>query len=276
MSGRRRPSRPRDRILGARLRAIRKERTELTLDDAAKLLGWGLTTMSRIENGLRQISTEDIATILGVYRIPAKERKAILAEARAENSSGWWERPLPGIPVEMGTLASYETDANSLTDWSVSLIPGLLQAEGYATALMRSQGWREEAAESLWVVRRKRQKILGTLDYTAFINETALRTPFGGPRSHREQIEHLLSARDRGIGVRVVPERLPIALLSHSWHYMTFPRQTPVVNVEIAEGGVYLHDDQAAPYTGLIARLEKMALSVTESQKMFQRILKEE
>jgi transcriptional regulator with XRE-family HTH domain len=275
MSGRRRPPRPRDRIIGARLRAIRKERTELTLEAAAKLLGWGLTTMSRIENGQRHISTEDIATVLGVYRIPAAEREEVIAEARAENSSGWWERPLPGVPAEMGTLASYEADANSLTDWSVALVPGLLQTEAYAMALMLSQGWPAEIAELRWVARRRRQRILGTVDYTAFVSETALRTPFGGPEAHRGQITHLLTARERGVGVRIVPERLPIGLVSHSWHYMTFPRATPVVNVEIAEGGVYLHDDQAAPYARLLARLDHVALSVTESQTMLRTILKE-
>lgn len=57
------------------------------------------------------------------------ERVDVILEARAENASGWWDRPLPGVPTEMGTLASYAVDANSLTDWSVSLVPGLLQVE---------------------------------------------------------------------------------------------------------------------------------------------------
>lgn len=275
MSGRRRPPRPRDRIIGARLRAIRKERTELTLEAAAKLLGWGLTTMSRIENGQRHISTEDIATVLGVYRIPAAEREEVIAEARAENSSGWWERPLPGVLAEMGTLASYEADANSLTDWSVALVPGLLQTEAYAMALMLSDGVSREVADLRWVARRRRQKILGTVDYTAYVGETAVRTPFGGAAAHREQIRHLLTARDRGIPVRIVPEHVPVGLISHSWLYMTFPRASPVVNVEVAEGGVYLHDDQAVPYTRMVNRLDRIARPVIESQTVLRSIVKE-
>ena len=51
---------------------------------------------------------------------------------------------------------------------------------------------------------------------------------------------------------------------------MTFPNTTPVVNVEIAEGGVYLHDDQAEPYTQMIAKLDHIALSTRESQAMHQ------
>lgn len=142
-------------------------------------------------------------------------------------------------------------------------------------AVMRSDGVPRETADLRWLARRRRQKILGTLDYAAFISETALRTPFGGPEAHRGQIAHLLSARDRGIGVRIKRHHLPVGLVSHSWLYMTFPRATPVVNVEVAEGGVYLHDEQAALYTRPLARLERIALSVTDSQAMLRSILKE-
>jgi hypothetical protein len=271
----RQPPRPRDRIIGARLRAIRKEQTDLSLEAAAKVLGWSPATMSRTENGQRHISTEDVAVILTAYRIPSAERDEIIAEARADNASGWWDRPLPGVPTEMGTLASYAVDSNSLTDWAVSLVPGLLQTEGYAMAVMLSDDVPLEIAELRWVARRRRQKILGTVDYRAYISQTALRTPFGGPEGHRKQITHLIGARERGISIRVVPEHLPVGLISHSWLYMTFPHTTPVVNVEVAEGGVYLHDDQAAPYAKMITKLDHLALPTRESQTMLRSILKE-
>jgi transcriptional regulator with XRE-family HTH domain len=271
----RQPPRPRDRIIGARLRAIRKERTNLSLEAAAKLLGWGLATMSRIENGQRKISTEVVAMMLTIYQIPSAEREHVIAEAKAENSSGWWDRPLPGVPTEMGTLASYAADANGLTNWAVTIVPGLLQTEDYAMALILSDDVPQDVAELRWVARRRRQQILGTVDYAAYISETALRIPFGGPESHRKQIKHLLDARERGIPVRIVPGHLPVGMISHSWLYMTFPHATPVVNVEVAEGGVYLHDDQAEPYVKVIAKLDHIALPTCESQTRLWEILKE-
>jgi hypothetical protein len=231
--------------------------------------------MSRIENGQRNIPTEVVAMMLTIYGIPSAERNEVIEEAKAEHSSGWWDRPLPGVPKEMGTLASYEADANSLTDWSVTLVPGLLQTEEYAMALMLSQDWPLDIAEMRWLARRRRQKILGTVDYAAFIYEAALRTPFGGPDGHRKQIKHLMDARERGIPVRIVTEYLPIGLISHSWLYMTFPHATPVVNVEVAEGGAYLHDDQAEPYAKLISKLDHVALTTRESGTMLSSILKE-
>jgi transcriptional regulator with XRE-family HTH domain len=275
MPNKRQPPRPRDRIVGARLRAIRKERTEHSLEAAAKLLGWGLATMSRTENGQRHITTEEVAMILTAYRIPSAEREDVIAEAKAENASGWWDRPLPGVPAEMGTLASYAVDATSLTNWAVTVVPGLLQTEEYAMALLLSGDLPLDVAELRWLARRRRQKILGTLDYAAYISETALRTPFGGPEGHKKQLKHLLDARDRGIPVRVVRQLLPVAVITHSWLYMTFPNTAPVVNVEVAEGGVYLHDDQATPYTKMLANLDHIALPTRESQTMLRSIIKE-
>ena len=275
MGGDRRQPRPRNRRIGARLRAIRRQRTDLTLEGAAALLGWSASTLSRTENGIREITSEEVATIVTAYRLPAAERAEIIEDARADNSAGWWDRPLPGVPEEMGVLASYAAEANSLTDWAVALVPGLLQIKPYAMAVWQSGGTSEEDAQLRWVARKRRQKILGNVDYTAFINEAALYVPFGGSEAHREQLRHLVGARDRGIGVRIMPSRLPYGLISHSWLYMTFPNTSPVVNIEVAGGGVYLFDDQAKLYTERLRLLNLLALSTVESTALLRSLVKE-
>ncbi|MFC4855480.1 helix-turn-helix domain-containing protein [Actinophytocola glycyrrhizae] len=275
MGGDRRQPRPRNRRIRARLRAIRRQRTDISLEAAAALLGWSPSTLSRTENGIREITSEEVATIVTTYKLPAAERAEIIQDARADHSSGWWDRPLPGVPEEMGVLASYAAEANSLTNWAVMLIPGLLQIEPYAMALMISDGIREEDAQLRWVARKRRQRILGNVDYTAYIHEAALYVPFGGRDTHREQLRHLVGARERGIGVRIVPRRLPYGVISHSWLYMTFPNTSPVVNVEVAEGGVYLFDDQAKLYTARVELLNRLALSSMESSTLLRSLVKE-
>lgn len=275
MGGDRRQPRPRNRRIGARLRAIRRQRTDLSLEAAAELLGWSPATLSRTENGNREITSEEVATIVTAYKLPAPERAEIIEDARAEHSAGWWDRPLPGVPEEMGVLASYAAEADSLTNWAIMLVPGLLQIEPYAMSLMLSDGIREEDAQLRWVARKRRQKILGNVDYTAFIHEAALHVPFGGGDTHRDQLKHLVGARDRGVGVRIVPRRVPYGVISHSWLYMTFPNTSPVVNVEVAEGGVYLFDDQAKLYTGRVELLNQLALSSQESSALLRSFVKE-
>ena len=275
MSGQRKGPRARDRIIGARLRAIRKEQTDLSLEQAAALAQWSPSTMSRIETGKRHISPEDVATLATIYKLPLAQRRELVESARAGNASGWWDLPLPGVPMDMGAIASYEADAIRLTDWSVNLVPGLLQTYHYAVGLMRSGGVAAEVIEARWMARLRRQQILGTLDYAAFIGEAALRTPFGGPKALRDQLRHLLGARERGIGVRIVPEHQPHSLVLHSWLLMEFPNTSPVVNVEARNGSLYLHDDVAQTYLRLVGQLDRIALSAPASMELLRKLLEE-
>lgn len=274
MGGERKEPRARDRIIGARLRAIRKERTGLSLEDAAALAQWSPSTMSRIETGKRHISTEDVATICTIYKLPLAQREELIEETRAGDSSGWWDRQLPGVPLEVGAIASYEADAVCLTDWSVNLVPGLLQTYEYAVGLMRNARVDPGDLEMRWMARLRRQQILGTVDYSAFIGEAALRTPFGGEAALRGQINHLLDAHRRGIRVRVVTEHQPCFLVLHSWLLMEFPNTSPVVNVEALNGSVFLHNEVAESYLALRDELGRMALSAPASLNMMRETLR--
>ncbi|GAB3461629.1 helix-turn-helix domain-containing protein [Actinophytocola sediminis] len=271
----RRGPRARDRVIGARLRAIRKERTTLSLEEAAKRTQYSLTMMSRIENGKRHVSAADVATLCTVYGLPKKERQQLVESAEEADSIGWWDRGLPGVPSDMGTLASYEADATGLTDWSANLVPGLLQTYDYAVATMRSVQVDPRDIEFRWMARLRRQQVLGALDYTAFIGEAALRTPFGGTTTLQGQLRHLIDARNRGIGVHVLREHTPHALINHSWMLLEFPTGSPVVYVEAWNGSMFLHEEVAESYFTLRRTLEQVALSTTESQ-MFLRTLLEE
>lgn len=231
--------------------------------------------MSRIETGKRHVAPEDAATLSTIYQLPVAQREELIEAARAGDSSGWWDLNLPGVPMEMGTLASYEADAFRLTDWSVNLVPGLLQTYSYAVGVMRSGGVAAGDTEARWMARLRRQQILGTLDYLAFIGEAALRTPFGGRDAMRGQLQALMEARARGILVRVLAEHHPTNLVTHSWLLMEFPNTTPVVNVEAIDGSVFLHDEAARTYLGLAAELDKLALSAPASLALMREIYEE-
>jgi transcriptional regulator with XRE-family HTH domain len=256
---------PRDRMIGARLRAVRTERAGLLLEDAARLLGTSAATLSRTENGLRHIPSEEVATLVTAYGLPADERAEFIADARWDNPSCVWDRLLPGLPLDT-VFTSYFDDANTLTDWSVSLVPRLLQVEDYALAILRSAGLSPEGARRRWRATKKLQGRLGTVEYTAYLGETSLYRPFGGPAVHRDQLAHLCSLRERGIGLRIVPEHLPVGVVSHSWLQMTFPNTAPVVTVTVLDNNFYLHNDQAQLYDQQLALLDKIALPPENSR----------
>jgi transcriptional regulator with XRE-family HTH domain len=266
--------RARDRIIGAKLRAIRTERAEISLERGAELAGWSPSRLSRTERGLRIVTTDEVATLLTAWRIPAKEREEVLAEVQAGSSSGWWDRPLPGVPPEVGALASYEADAVELVSVAITAVPGLLQTYEMAVGVMRADGVPDEDVETRWMARLRRQQILGKLDYTAHISEAVLRTAYGGPDALRGQLEHLLQAQDRGIRVRIMPEYQTQVLIFHSWMWMRFPNTKPVVHIELSPGSFYVHNQDVVPYTAALERLDRMALSQRDSRKVVSDLLK--
>lgn len=257
------------------MRAIRRQQTNLSLEQAAALAQWSAATMSRLETGKRHISPADVATISTIYELPVAQREELIEEAESADTPGWWDRPLPGVPSEIGAIASYEADAFRLTDWSVNLIPGLLQTYEYAVALLRSFQLEPGDLEMRWMARMRRQQILGTVDYYAYIGEAALRTPFGGREAMRKQLQALMAAPVRGIPVRVLVEHCPTYLLTNSWLLMEFPNTTPVVNVEAIDGRVFLHDEVANSYLPRVVELDKLALSAPASQALIRKIHEE-
>jgi transcriptional regulator with XRE-family HTH domain len=273
MAGKSEPT-VRDRQVGIRLRGLREAR-KTTIEKLAAASGLSESTLQRIEAGKRRVSTEEVAVVTTALKVTPADRQELIEFARSGDKGGWWEKPLPGVPQEMGLLASYEAEAESVIDWSVMLIPGLLQIEPYARAYMTNAEAPPDEADLRWVARRRRQDILGRFDYTAYIYEGALRVPFGGREVFREQIKHLIACPDRGIAVRLVREKRPVSMLLHSWHYMTFPSVGPVVNVEVSSGGVYLQDEHVQEYTQQVKMLERDAVSRAESRAVLRALLKE-
>ena len=268
VSGNRKPSQARDRVLGAQLRALRLSHTDLGVEEAAKAAQVSSATMSRTENGKRHITVEDIAVLCTLYGVPSVQRSALVDAAQAPTQAGWWERPLPGVPMGVGTLASYESVASGLTDWSITVVPGLLQTRAYAMGVLSVQRVEPDVLDDYWEARNRRQQSLPTLDYIAYVHELALRTPFGGVAALREQLVHLGKAADRGMGVRVVQACKPLAALTHSWMMLEFPKDEPIVHVELLRSTVHLHAPVVDLYLEARQELANASLSWVESRKL--------
>jgi transcriptional regulator with XRE-family HTH domain len=273
VSGNRKAPQARDRALGAQLKAIRQQQTNLSLEEAAKLVQWSSATMSRIENGKRHISVEEVATILASYKVPVAQRNALVAHAKAAHEPGWWARPLPGVHDVAGELATYENEAIAITNWSITLIPGLLQTFDYTKAVMLDHGLSEEDAVTRSMFRLGRQQVLRKVDFTAFIGEAAFHTPYGGATALIEQLRQLIAVTHRGIAVRMVPAHRPHPALMGSWMLLEFPSSPPVVHIELRNHGVYLHGDEVESYFAQRATLNKVALSTAETSDVLARLV---
>lgn len=232
MGGKHRPGTPRDRALGAELRAIRQA-ADKSLQEVATAIQWNVSTLSRLERGQRHISSAAVMGLAMIYRLPAERRDELVAWANKPVALGWWDRPLPGVPGDLGALASYEHEATRMTEWCPGIIPGLLQIPEYSAVTMRGTGVPEHEINPRIGARRQRQQLLnrGEVDYLALIGSAALTNQIGGPAVFGKQIRHLLAqSRRDGVTVRVVEASTPYIFTS--WYLMNFEQAGPVVMLE--------------------------------------------
>ena len=131
-----------------------------------------------------------------MYEVSEAERDQLLQIARERRRQRWWQEwaDLPNI-----SLAGLESDASTIWQFSTQLVPGLLQTESYARAVLEAiridakPGEIERRLE----LRIHRQAVLtseNAPEYWVVLDEAAVRRQVGGPPVMAEQLEHLIEA----------------------------------------------------------------------------------
>jgi transcriptional regulator with XRE-family HTH domain len=121
------------------------------------------------------------------------------------------------FPSWFGPFIDYEQRASKIYNWDNRVVPGLLQTEDYARAVMRAGRPREavEVIERDVAVRMDRQAVLTRENpplLWCVLDEAVLRRPVGGPATMREQLKRLTDAAD---STHVVLQVLPFAVTEH-------------------------------------------------------------
>jgi transcriptional regulator with XRE-family HTH domain len=114
-------------------------------------------------------------------------------------------------PAFFAPVLPFEREAVRIHGWELGTVPGLLQTEDYARALIRSGRPKDsdEEIDHLVAARMERQEILASeaaplLWYV--LDESVLRHAVGGPDVMRNQLDRLLDAADTpGIVVQALP-----------------------------------------------------------------------
>ncbi len=190
--------------------ALRHERVAsgLTQTQVAEALDWSLSKIIRIESGAVGLSTTDLRALLHLYKITDENRRSELLElARGSRKQSWSEYgDVYSAPTR--TLFGYEAAAKIIYKYEPTFIPGLLQTEEYATALLRAAGHSENEIERMVKGRLERQELLDQnvrpqLEF--ILGEAAVSRAVGGPRVMAHQLEQLedLAARP-GISLQLL------------------------------------------------------------------------
>lgn len=266
----------RDKAIGAEL-AAKRQGVSKSQGQVARALDWPASKLSRTESGKRRIEVEDVAAILAVLGIGGDEFDDLIERVKQPRTSGWWERRLPGLPPEAGTLAAYQADAAALTNWAPGVVPGLLQTEAYATDFMSKMGIAGHDISVRWMVRLQRQQVLQRegVTYTAILGEAVLKTPFGSDTEFRAQLRRIREAADEHT-VLIVPEYTPTPALLSAWLLMEFPEASkigPVAHGELVRSAIFLLEEEAVPYLHERDLLLNLAADATESRTLIERAL---
>ena len=150
----------RRRRLAAELRRLR-ERADLTGDQAAELLGWSGSKISRIETHRIGVKPADLRKLLDLYQVEPAHREQILALLHESAASGWLESATAGLPADYATYLYAEAEADAVWIWDPQIVPGLIQTDAYARHVLA--GYQEMFklppgdAERRIRIRRRRQ-----------------------------------------------------------------------------------------------------------------------
>lgn len=186
-------------VLGAQLRRLR-EAAEISRADAGYAIRASESKMSRLELGRVGFKARDVADLLTMYGVDsAVEREVFLDMVQQSNQPGWWHRYNDVIPNWFNDYVGLEESASRIQSYEHQFVPGLLQTEAYARAVMTHgrPDLADDEVERRVQLRLNRQKLLARQNAPklwAVVDESALHRHIGGPEVIKGQINALIEA----------------------------------------------------------------------------------
>jgi transcriptional regulator with XRE-family HTH domain len=197
-------------VLGSQLHRLRESRG-ISAEQAAEAIRGSHSKISRMEHGRVGFKDRDVNDLLTLYGVTdSEERAALLNLAREANTPGWWHAYSDVLTAWLEPYVGLEAAASVLRTYEVQFVPGLLQTEEYARALIRQgAAASEDEIERRAELRLSRQEILGggnPPQVWAVVDEGALRRPVGGREVLRRQLEHLIAMTEHpAITIQILP-----------------------------------------------------------------------
>ncbi|MFD0883028.1 helix-turn-helix domain-containing protein [Streptosporangium algeriense] len=268
----------RRRRLAAELQRLRRE-AGLTRDQVADHAGCSPVTVTRVESATSAASVALVAMMLDLYGLVGERREALLQLARDARKRGWWYKVSEAIPEWVQSYVGLEEEATTFQEYQPEFVPGLLQAEGYARAVMRSAPVlppESELERRLSIRMERQQRVLERAhppEMWFILNEAVIRRPVGGAEAVREQLELLIRLSELN---HITLQILPFAAGVHpamdgGFTILSFPKPADpdTVYVEYWQGSVYLEDrSEVGAYVLLFNHLRARALGPDQTRSL--------
>ena len=273
-------------VLGKRLQHLR-ESAGVTYEQAGRALDVTHATIRRMEKAEVGLKVPYVEKLLRTYGVEEPdELDAFIALAREANQPGWWHRYRDVLPEWFSVFVSLESESQVIRAYEPHYVPGLLQTESYARAVLRAGMPHAPEGEIKRGValRMERQSVL-TRDEEppllwAVVDETVLRRQIGGTEVMREQIDHLLQVTERtNVALQVMPFSAgPHPAMYGPFHLFRFPidELPDVVCSESLVGAVYLDQrDDVSTFLEALDRMSAQAVPVARTRAVLSALRKE-
>ncbi|MEV0279254.1 DUF5753 domain-containing protein [Streptomyces sp. NPDC050610] len=170
-------------------------------------------------------------------------------------------------------LAELESRSSVLRTHEPLFVPGMLQTEDYARAVISVSEPDPQRVDRFVAFRLARQRVLegeSSVSYRVVIHEGALHTHIGGPKTMRRQLLRLIEvSRLPNVSVQVFPFESG-AYSAYSRSFAIFGGGTPELNtvyLEHPQNSVFLRDGEAIrEYAMMFETLSGLALGPVDPE----------
>jgi transcriptional regulator with XRE-family HTH domain len=265
------------RGIGLELQRLRKDRG-LSVKEVGERIDVSASTISRIETGKREPTSEEVASILTVLKVVGVEREQLIDRARRQDQPDMMESTTS--TEQSRNFLNFEQKATKIVEFQLMLVPGLGQTAEYAHAALSALRV-QDSDEDLepWVgLRMRRQAILTRRNPPTLhliVTEIGLRQQIGGPKVMSRQVRYLVDVAERP---NVTVSVLPIGVAGHPgllgpFVIMEFATDPTVVYVEDKTTGLFLDDaEKVALYKLTAEKLTDLALDEQDSIRLLRTI----
>lgn len=252
-----------------------RDDAKLSKEDVSARTGINVTTLYRIETAQARPQRRTLMTMLDLYDVDEARRQEaleLLSDAQKPGMSRPYEASLSEV---YAAYINFESVALSARHYQTSFIPGLLQTEQYAMAVIDTCMPKLEASdlERRARARMDRAAVLAKdepLELWVVLDEAAIRRMVGGPEVMSGQLRRLGEATKRK---NVILQILPFDAGAHpgmagSFTILDFPDPTDpeLVYVEGISGDALIEGHTEIRRFGVMFdQLRAMALSPRDS-----------
>ena len=275
------PPTARLRRLASELAALRSK-NDLSRELVQEQTGINPATLYRVETARTRPQARTLKALLDLYEVTSEKREGLMTLLREAGQQTWVRPYHEDLPAEYNTLMSFEEEASAFWTYQQGILPGLLQTEANARAVVRGMGpnLTEEEVERRVETRMQRQRVLDNLNLWAIIDEAALRRQVGTTEERRAQIEHLREAATRpGLTVQVLPyDAGPHPALVGSFVILKYgePGLTDIVYIEGLTSDLFLDEEVAvARYIETFEYLRAGAASPVQTDALLTQLANE-